>query len=68
MDKPEASEIANLLDLNAKAISCLATGAMPNEAMIAGVQDHLNSMLWLLDELISLVETGAIKAPLTKVH
>jgi len=68
MDASKTADITKLIDLNAKAISCLASGAVPNEAMISGVQEHLNSLLFLLDELISVTETGELKAPLAKVH
>lgn len=68
MDAPKTADITKLIDLHAKSISCLAMGAVPNVAIVESMQDQLNSMLWLLDELISVIETGELRAPLTKVH
>jgi hypothetical protein len=68
MDAPKTADITKLIDLHAKSISCLARGAVPNVAMVEGMQDQINSMLWLLDELISVIETGDVRAPVAKVH
>jgi hypothetical protein len=55
----EPSDIARLVDLRAKAIGCLAVGAVPNAAWIEGVRDEALAILGLVDELAALMTPSA---------